>query len=358
MKTKAILYTSHLALLTLAAVFTFTFSACNDEDDNEVVIIEDPTIDELLSQETTPVTFELKPYHNYIFFDYTDNWKFVGSDTIAASSQTQQVEIDLRQGKHNIIIIDWRSLIWGSATISSADLIDLFPVVFFNTKDRTLYLTSDRTLYLTSKEMSTSDTNSPYKHENYKAIRTINQDVYFWHRPLEVSPYLLPTQKPKFVPVTGCLHIEVTDIKESFFTQEQGKAEIINIPVVEKAGIENDKQYKLNEETYSIEVPSDGVFEYTQNANVEYTGDNYFNMLPLSELYEKHGKYEYFILCPYEGLDDIQLVCNVIEKDGQLVLTKALPAFSFRRGYVTTLRGPLLSGSTSDWTVTMEPYVY
>ena len=63
-----------------------------------------------------------------------------------------------------------------------------------------------------------------------------------------------------------------------------------------------------------------------------------------------------YILCPINGLDNIQLTAEVYDKDGNPISTTTLPKFNLRRGYTTILRGPLFSGSTSDWTVTMKQY--
>ena len=65
---------------------------------------------------------------------------------------------------------------------------------------------------------------------------------------------------------------------------------------------------------------------------------------------------EYHSLCPLNGLDNIQLIAETYDKDGNSIPATILPLFSLRRGYTTILCGPLFSGTTSDWSVTMEPY--
>ena len=82
-----------MALLALTCIFTFALAACGDDDE--------PSVDELLSEETTPIEFELTDfeyYDKYYLFDYAGN-RYVGADTISRSKFT----INLRQGKHHLI---------------------------------------------------------------------------------------------------------------------------------------------------------------------------------------------------------------------------------------------------------------
>lgn len=60
------------------------------------------------------------------------------------------------------------------------------------------------------------------------------------------------------------------------------------------------------------------------------------------------------MLCPLNGLDNIQLEADVKDAQGNRITTTQLPKFSVRRGKATILKGPLFSGSTADWTITME----
>lgn len=62
------------------------------------------------------------------------------------------------------------------------------------------------------------------------------------------------------------------------------------------------------------------------------------------------------ILCPPNGFDNVETSTLVFDKDKKTIQTVKLPKFSLHPGYTTILEGPLFSGSTSDWAVTMEPY--
>ena len=60
------------------------------------------------------------------------------------------------------------------------------------------------------------------------------------------------------------------------------------------------------------------------------------------------------MLCPTNGLQDVQLTCEIWDRYGQVVSTSPLPRINLRRGYVTILEGSLFSGSTSGWETTMR----
>lgn len=168
-RTKSFLSTSRLALLALAYVFTLTFAACGGEDD-------EPTIDELLSEETTPIDFELQDfeyYDRYFVFDYTGS-RYVGADTITRSKCT----MNLRQGKHHLI---WMKGQYGSE-------------VGFNPENRTFSGYSDFI------------------------------DAAYTEMDIEVTPYLMPVQNVKCQKRTtierSSLYIEVTDINGEMETPD------------------------------------------------------------------------------------------------------------------------------------------
>ena len=95
MKRESSFTVSRLILLALTYMFTLAFTACAGDDDSE------PTVDELLSEETTPIDFEFDDFEyldRYFLFDYAGN-KYIGSDTLTTSKCT----LELRQGKHHLI---------------------------------------------------------------------------------------------------------------------------------------------------------------------------------------------------------------------------------------------------------------
>lgn len=286
---KTIHFVSYFMLLTLAACMTITFYACNGNDDES-------TINELLSEETTPVDFEFSGYSHFygsynFLFDYAGN-NLVGSDTIARSSCT----LNLRQGKHKLI---WINGLWPTFSLSP-DIVEKKFGVYYEPKSHTV-------------------TNS-YVDGN------TDQIIVYCEKDLEVSPYLLPVQKIEYKHLTCVLRIDVTD-EAKWFTWSSSKTgskgRITGIPSVKSVSLDNNK-HSLND----IALPTDSISRYEN----------------------------FFMLCPSDGLDNIQPVAEIIDKDGNSMKPTPIPKFSLRRGQVTTLRGPLLSGSTSDWTVTMEPY--
>lgn len=151
--------------------------------------------------------------------------------------------------------------------------------------------------------------------------------IVYCEKDLEVTPYLLPVQKIEYKHITCELNIEVTDNARWLTSQTEPKGRITGIPSVASVSLVGN-EYRLND----VKFPVDSIRRY-------------------------ESKYpRRFMLCPSDGLDNIQPIAEIIDKNGNAIPTTSIPKFSLRRGYTTTIRGPLLSGSSSDWTVTMEPY--
>lgn len=256
-------------------------------------------IDDVLSKETTYVKFELGNNYNYYFFDYTEGGTFVGSDTIENTHAT----INLRQGKHQLI---WIKGLYGFDSPNEDSLL-YTPGIHYIPKNKTLAFI-------------------PYKINRDTAIeynKAARNEVYYWKKNLEVSSYLLPTQKVDFLPLTCSIKIELTDGIRFFDISYTGNGMITNIPIITGVGLE-DNRYSINAETACETIDISGVHICS--------------------------------LCPLDGLKDIQLTCEIKDGNGLPYPTTLLPKFSIRRGYTTKLSGPLFSGSTSDWTVEMKPY--
>lgn len=314
MKAKTFFPASRLAALALATITVFTFSACSGDDD-------EPSVDDILSTETTPIEFRFPEYDRYFMFDYAGN-NYVGSDSVEAYGCT----LDLRQGKHRLIwfksldyediSVDWQ---YGGPKYNIG--------VHYNPSDKTL--------------------------TNYSESGNVSKMAYS-DKELEVSPYLLPTQQVHFDKyATGSISVRVTDTAQNAnFEKRTSTAEVdewsyisyIGIvkgfPSVRTVSIANGDS-KIDKESFNSAISTH--VHYTKyHENVRYE---------ISDI-----SAEVNILCPLNGINDIQLTAELNDSHGNLIPTTALPKCSLRRGYTTVLRGPLFSGSSADWTVTMEPY--
>lgn len=310
MKTEKLHLASRPAVLALACMCALAFASCGDDDV--------PSIDEQLSQETTPVTF-LTGKDQTVMFDYTDNWQPVGSDTLnAVTEDNAQHTFNLRQGKHNLVFARNVSIEKGASPSS-------IPGLHFDPIRRQFYLVSLKTvLHYDSTEPE---------------LNVADRDVYYWQRALEVSPYMLPLQQPQYTAVTSSLLLHITDYGSPDIAT--GKdilyiGWIRDIPVVESTGIGNDKSFKYRKQPHSF------IFSMSRAANEQGNYPEYY--------------YRYKTLCPQEGIDNIVLSCDITGNSGEPVHTTRIPKFSLRRGYTTILKGPLFTGDASDWTVEMKPY--
>lgn len=308
MKKKSINLASRLALLALAVTAVVCFTSCSKN--------EDAPAEETLSDKTTPVTFKFDKYTYPVFFDYTENWRYLCADTVKSLSTRKTV--DLRQGKHNIVAV--KDIYFPSSYLEWPQS----PGVHFNPEERSFYLESYKNTYIDL--------------DSEPVYNVAERDVYYWQTPLEVSPYLLPEQTPDFTPVTATLMVVQTDKSQALELLEKGyslRMEVPDVPVVEEVGL-NDNRKKMRQEPYTM---------FAQQSSF----NNYVVLLNKS----------YITLCPKDGLqvDRLTLNTKTIGKNGESqVRSVVLPAFSMRRGCYTILRGPYLTGSEADWTVEVVPY--
>lgn len=321
MKTSKSKLASRLAAIALATSLTVGFSACSSDDD-------EPSVDEVLSTETTPVEFSFpsyKQYDNYTLFDYAGR-TFIGSDTLVSRSGCK---LDLRQGKHN--------LLW----IKGLDNGGVYPeywkypgmVKFY---DGVHYEPQGKTF------------------EAYGEPGNIDELSYA-EQPLEVYPTLLPVQDVMFNKhVTSTIVVRVTDVTDKFPIDEQTPVYDVEdlhynqfigsmkgYPYIRSVALAG-KDYKYDGETFSSGIA----------ATVHYS--KYFTEIKydVTDTWVNYAE----VLCPLGGLDNIQLTPEIKDRDGRLIPTTVLPKFSIRRDSKTVLEGPLFSGSTADWKVTFEPY--
>ena len=293
MKTKELFSTNSMAILVFACLAIFDFTACSGDDE--------PSIDELLSDKTTPVTFELGRSGDFLLFDYAGS-NYVGSHTIHQiyfnSSSPKTTELNLRQGKHHFI---WLKVSEGAAEGTTFDPAN-------------------------------------------KTISTPNpKNMNFAEYDYEVTDYMAPAHKPNFMPLTTGIKIIVTDHSEDVEKPERPVLvwhEQKTIKIGEMKGFPLVTYLSLHGGDYKITDNKAGSIYttyYVYSTEVKVT-------------------YSETILCPEDGIDNIQLQADVKGADGSPVSTITLPKFSVKRGHTTVLRGPLFSGTTADWTITTEPY--
>lgn len=293
MKTKAFLSASRQALLALACVTAITLTACGGSDD-------DPKADSPsgggTSEKTTPVTFQLNNGISYMF-DYAAG-RYAGSDTIEVyngkyyadgSSFPNNVEIDLSVGQHQVV---WFELLGRTA-------------------DDTRFDPHTKTVTIGKGQAEPTD-------------------VRYAECSMNVSEYLLPTQKLEYAPLSARVEVMLSDKPSAEAAAgADGKvvAKVKGLPLVTSAELFGNGYTKS---------------DATAEGNMEI--DPSKSLIP--GIFTS-GR----ILCPKEGLDDIQLQVEVMGKDGRPMATTVLPKISIRRGHVTILYGPLFSGSTADWQV-------
>lgn len=298
----------------------------------------DDSIDDLLSQETTPVTFELDNGISYMF-DYAGN-HYVGSDTVEiyngkyysdGKSFPNDVEVNLRQGKHHIL---WFKGLSESYNQDSG--------ISFNPETKIIEIKGDNTIPNSSLSYAECDVN--------------------------VSEYLLPTQKLQFTPLTARVVIEISDNPPSVMSADRkyyAVGKITNYPLVTSVSLLGknytmydgniESEISLNQLISTFNPPSSPtelmICSYLDWVETGFTGEGTIRAYGRTGLRVQSPKN---ILCPANGIDNIQLGVDMVDKDGKHIATTPLPKISIKRGYTTYLYGPLFSGFTSDWIVKMQ----
>ncbi len=295
-----------LALLSVCCVLGFV--SCSNGEEG---------IDDVLSKETTPVTFELGS-GNHILFDYTANGTYVDSDTINLIAPNTTATIKLRQGKHQCIMMNG---LRGGWPVSEDDICSL-PGVHFVPKANVVIFNRDEQGH-----------DGELKYHNYP--------VFYWKKQIDVSPYLLPTQRAEYIPVSCMVLIEATDNSVPSVFEAEGT--ITGIPIITKVGLE-DNRYGIINETATKGI----TFRYVDTVDETDSGFIFDTFI--------YANAWFYSLCPQNGLDNIQLGTKIQDGDGNIITTTPLPKISFRRGYTTKLTGPLFSGSTADWKIEMIPF--
>ena len=281
---------------------------------------DDLSIDEILSQETTPIDFQLAEYNNwydkYFLFDYAGS-SYVGSDTVSSYKCT----IKLRQGKHRLL---WMKGIDYEPKYGK----NYYAGIHYDPKEKTI--------------------------TNYGDSYSYSEKIIYSETDLEVTQYLMPVQQIRPANyICGLIQVEISDMSDDVEQPRDRSGDEDYDPV---------SQYR-----YSRPVVGT-VSGFPNVSKVSLTGNDYTQEKESSSCdillqyhYDRIGEREFSLraigsLCPKSGIDNIQLTVDVKDKNGSHIPTTALPRCSLKRGYTTVLRGPLFSGSTSDWTVTMDPF--
>lgn len=292
MKAKRFLFASRFAAVVFAIAFSIGFAACSNDDEQD--------IDDILSEDTTPITFDLTKRGTHFLFDYAGS-NLVGSDTIDVEYNFQKSQtIDLRQGKHR--------LLWLRGLSKSQTILEerFYACPYYDTKNRTVkILDNDYWLPLN------------YPLPQYTA------------RELEVTPYLMPEQKVEYQQLCARIYIRFTC---NFPIEDEVSLSVSGIPFVREVGVEDGR--------YTLGDVNEGVYATTfQGVNDRYN----------LALFSKN------ILCPKGGIDNVKLHYEVT-RNGVVIHSASLPTISLQRGYETTISGPLVNGQQSDFTIEMKAY--
>lgn len=330
-------FASRMVILALACSTIFGVIACGGDDDETAkkTDVPQPQVDEPepeLSEQTTPVKFETG-YGNRYMFDYGGG-KYLGSDTLSKGWGTS---LDLRQGKHHLVWFkdlsdyggysgltynfedDYEQVYWGGVHYDPVKRV----VKLYDYDD----LTAE---YLT------------YPKE------TVISRVKYAEMELLVYPTLLPTQKVNFTHLTCGISITATDMTSGLAKPELNpnpSSGTYTEPVVGEVTIPYIYSLSLKDNSIEKDERVSTIRTYAQNWD------------PQTLVYENVGIMVggAVMLCPPEGVQNIQLKAKVFNANGKYIPTTPLPAISVKRGYTTVLEGPLFSGTQSDWKVSYKP---
>lgn len=305
MKTKTFTIASRLAFLPLFITIALIYTSCGSDD-------AEPSIDELLSSETTPVSFELFNGTSYLF-DYTGS-HYVGSDTVYASngkfykdgrSFINNVDVELRRGTHHLIWIHGIGEDLEHGTFNPATKVIRYQKT---------------------------------KRDSWDYDPTLWYNIQYAECDVKVSEYLLPTQKLQFNPVTAKLRVEVEGKGDEIysalgFQNYKHIGTITGIPIIE-----------------SVEMTGEGYTQSTEQGTAP--------VLLRRGIPDNDFTTDTYILCPMNGLQNIQLTAEVVNVG---IVTNPttivqIQNVEFRRGYTTVLRGFLSDNTVKNWYVSMKPY--
>ncbi len=334
MKKNILTRASQYSFMARAFVLSMLIASCGGDGGNN----DGNNTDEPLSDKTTPVTFIIDNGLFYMF-DYSGS-RYIGSDTVeiwnGRTDLKNNVDIDLRQGKHHVLWMSGLSLYdWNRYSGEPS-------YIHFNPNSQTITAVGKNPL------------------DSY-GVNYAECDV-------TVKEYLLPKQNLAFKPLTANIRVEVTDYSyevKKAFNKRFAIGVMKGYPYVSSTSLYGDSYTMATPSSdYSLELNDNLISSINSKSPTEALISSYTTMKEYSYESSWFGVEEisinvqnsHYILCPAKGLENIQLTAEVQDKNGNPITTTALPKISLRRGYTTVLRGPLFSGTTSDWMVTMEPY--
>lgn len=255
-----------------------------------------PSTDSRLSDKTTPVTFRLDNGRSYMF-DYSGS-QYVGSDTLEVYGSTYHAD---DKAYYKEVKIDLRQgqhqLMWFRGITNSSARFDP-----------------------SAKCVTISGSNNPDR-------------VRFAVCDANVSEYLLPPFNLSFQDLTARLAILISPnaIYEAVGNNRNvAAAKIIGLPVVTSLSVLGEG-YKADFLSTTVRVGTAGISIY--------------------RLYESP-----YILCPKEGLNDIQLTVEFTDKNGTQIGTVNLPKVSLLRGQVTAIARDSSSEGANDWATVIVSY--
>lgn len=300
-----------MAVLALACITFLSLASCGGDDEGTGTGTNTPQprpSEPELSEETTPVKFETG-YGDRFFFDYGGG-KYLGSDTL---TKGWGKTYDLRQGMHH--------LVWLKDLDKNGFYIDAPEGYGYGT--------------------------------HYDPVKRIvkNLDIYP-HVPhiqcaemdLQVYPTLLPTQQVKYKHITCEIYVHVTDIVPGLaMPVTQPNSISYTEPVIGEVTIPYIYSLSLNDNSTQKDERASKLYTYRPTYD---TGENV----------KVAGGY-FVMLCPPDGVQNIQPTAKVRDANGKEVKTTPLPRISVKPGYTTIIEGTLFSGTMSDWKVSYEPYL-
>lgn len=301
---------SNLAMLALAVLMAVGFAACSSDDE---------TVDEILSEKTTTVEYNLYDgrYRKYMLFDYAGS-NYVSSDTVSGKS----CKVTLRQGHHHLVWLDGLDYInksIGAGFINSG--------ASYNPGPRTVTTTIPYGLF----------GNVAYCEYDFEVTPVTNQGGT-----VKCDNY-----------VTCALEIKITDLDERVDLPQLYDERIIG----KVKGLPFINAVSLTGNGYNTQGQAELIVYTFIDPSIQYTTTPYLQQVQVGVGYAVEGMTlnrninDCKMLCPANGLNDVQLTMEVTDKDGNLLKTTILPKFSLKRGKTTVLCGPLFSGSTSDWQI-------
>lgn len=285
--------------MTLACFMVVCFTACGGDDNLSA--------DDTLSIDSTPVSFAPGEEGIFFLYDYTTAGKFVGAHKFTTKWFKEEITVNLRRGRHKLL---WVTGVNNSTPMEYPESIDY-------TRHGTFY-------YSDGDSIVWYDNNLP-----------IGFGVRYCEQEINVTDHIMNSQPISFLRAESCVQIMSTDFSPLLDMADGdelfGVGSIVVSPFVKTMSLMG-KDFK---------VINGGTPGNIFVKNIPESGHSCVTAVTR------------LLLCPKDGLQDVEVQCSIFDKGGNIIPTTTLPKISIKRGYTTHLEGPLFSGSTSDWKVLM-----